>query len=59
MMEFKVKEDIWTFKLALQLTGKSRQAFAAMDKSKTNDYKVVKKRYTTSTRRLTTNVFGQ
>ena len=50
MMEaFKVKKDLWTFKLAPQLTGKAQQAFTAMDKRKTNNYQAVKnKRYDSS-----------
>ena len=43
MMEaFKVKKELWAFKLAPQLSGKAQQAFAAMDRTKTSDYTEVK-----------------
>lgn len=43
MMEaFKVKRELWTFKLDPQLMGKAQQAFATMDRTKTTDYNEVK-----------------
>ena len=42
MEAFKVKRELWAFKLDPQLMGKVQQAFATMDRTKTTDYNEVK-----------------
>ena len=57
MVSYEVKEALWVFKLAPQLTGTAQQAYAAMPPAATGDYQELKKAILARYKRHTVSVF--